>query len=334
MCHSECSLACVRKEGDGTSVVRPSEVQPNSLQLMIRPIQQLVLLSLLCSTGCALLNFSGTSLLEPKEPLSADQIAEFENDAPTRNIVRVQTSVMSALATDKRIRDGVWDKLDETGLMSPDDRRRLNQSGIRVGVAGGALPWALQSLHRGEHTEQNRLPYMRRNVNVHSTGAPMGTQVTIPEGSRSVVELPSPNESLTIPAGKIAGLNSGRELTNAHCLIELTPIEYGNGWVVIRFLPQIHHGNVTTRYSMSGTGERMPVRQKIQPLYEQQFDLKLHADETVVIGHFEQDDWTVGRLLFQSESLTARSERLLALQVNAVEKISGQKSLEVNYSKY
>ena len=167
-----------------------------------------------------------------------------------------------------------------------------------------------------------------------SHSASFGMSVAIPEGSPSIMELPHDGSSLFIPAGKIAGLKQGGELENSRCVLQMKAIEYGDGWVVIQFLPQIYHGAVSKRLSVSHGAEQFQVRQNIRPLYEQQFDLKLHTHETVVIGHLDQKDWTVGRLLFQSDTLSSKTERLLALQLTQLEEVAGQKSMMINYSKY
>ena len=78
----------------------------------------------------------------------------------------------------------------------------------------------------------------------------------------------------------------------------------------------------------------MPTRQNETALYEQQFELKVHENETVVIGHLKSDDWTLGRLQFQSESLTSTSERLIAFRLNRITQVVGQKSLQVSYREY
>lgn len=301
---------------------------------MTRRMQPLLILCLSSICGCALFTTAAPDLTDASRPLTPEQVAEFEGLVPTRKIVRMQTSVMSASANDRRLRELVWAELDESGLMSPQDRRRLNQSGIRVGVSGGTASWALKSLMQEKDSGLNTMLTGHRSAANDAQRTLAGTTVAIPEGSRSMVELPIPGHSLTIPPGQIEGLKTGRDLKNARAIIELVPIEFGDGWVVVRFLPQIHHGTLTTRYSMTESGERMPVRQQIQPLYEQQFELKLHAGETAVIGHLAQEDWTVGRLLFQSERLASKTERLLAVRLEQVDEVSGRKSLDVTYSKY
>ena len=137
-----------------------------------------------------------------------------------------------------------------------------------------------------------------------------------------------------IPPVELPGFNSGRDLKNAKCVLQITPVEHGPGWVVIRVLPKIQHGSTSVRYNMTDQGEQMPTRQNETALYEQQFELKVHENETVVIGHLKSDKWTLGRLQFQSESLTSVSERLIAFRLNKITQVVGQKSLQVSYREY
>ncbi|HIE99671.1 MAG: hypothetical protein ABGZ23_10830 [Fuerstiella sp.] len=302
---------------------------------MSRPLAQLLLLSLLPGTGCALIGMSRDDSNFTRKPVSADQIAEFENDAPVRKILRLNTSNVTTLATDQRIRSLIWQELDESGLMSPEDRRRLNQSGIRVGVAGSTLPWALTSLLSGERVQSTSSSNERLANSRQADGSMVfGARLVLPEGSNSLIEIPSSGDNLLIPAGHIAGLKHGAELQNARCMFHVSSAEIGDGWVVLKFLPQIHYGGMSVRYSLAESGEQLPVRQRIQPLYEQQFELKLHTGETAVIGYQKQDDWSVGQLMFQRESLSSLNEQVVTIELAAVEAIQGQKSVTVRYSKY
>ncbi|MCP4511907.1 MAG: hypothetical protein GY826_36515, partial [Fuerstiella sp.] len=106
---------------------------------MSRPFAHLVLLSLLPGTGCALIGMQREDAISTGKPVTVDQLSEFKGDAPVRTILRLNTSNVTTLATDQRIRSGIWEELDESGLMSPEDRRRLNQSGLRVGVAAATM---------------------------------------------------------------------------------------------------------------------------------------------------------------------------------------------------
>ncbi|MCA9083234.1 MAG: hypothetical protein KDA81_04220 [Planctomycetaceae bacterium] len=293
-----------------------------------------------CTTGCALLTPSEllVSLNSSDSKLTRTQRQSFEEALPVRKVVRLETSIVSAPASDQRMRQLAWEELDESGLMDPQDRRRLNASGIRVGVSGTTIPWALGSLIRGENviaaSDRDQAKLDGRSAPGTTTASAFGTSIAIAERSEAVLELPALENPLVIPPEQIASLESGAMLSDAHCVFKVSVAEYGHGWVLLRFLPQIYHGNRMPRLSVVDSSDQLPVRQKIEPLYDQQFELKLHTGETVVIGHFECPDWTVGRMMFQSELISARTERLVALRLAEIEEVTGQRSLDISYRKY
>ncbi|MEZ6123877.1 MAG: hypothetical protein R3C49_11950 [Planctomycetaceae bacterium] len=191
----------------------------------------------------------------------------------------------------------------------------------------------MQGLLRGEKVAQISKSSQIQSLDPGRQSSCFGTPIAIAQGSSSLIELMRSDSTLIIPPGRIAGLYAGTEIQNARCVIEVTPVEFGDGWAVVRFLPQIHHGTMATRYSVSGVREQLPVRQKIQPLYEQQFELKLHTGETLVIGHLQQEEWTVGQAMFRSRTLSSATENLVILQMNDIEEIRGRNSLELEYSR-
>jgi hypothetical protein len=302
---------------------------------MTRPVRQFAILITLLASGCALLKTERGANSGNQQTLRLDHQSPQDSDAPVRRIVRLQTSIATAQSDDIRLRSSAWEQLDEAGLMSPEDRLRLNQSGIRVGVSGGTLSWELTSLLQVDHSYQtasrtSNSPDVVSEQRVFSLGA----HIALSEGSTSLLELPAMEGSLFVPSGEIAGLKNGAELQDARVVIEMTTIEHGDGWAVIRFLPQIHHGAITQRYNISNTGAQQPRRQKIQPLYEQQFEVKLHNEETVVIGCQHRPEWTIGRMMFQAETLSSKQEHLIALRLTGIEEVTGQKAMTVNYSRY
>ncbi|MEZ6123876.1 MAG: hypothetical protein R3C49_11945 [Planctomycetaceae bacterium] len=113
---------------------------------MLRPhAVQLLSLFVLGLSGCALFSVSSPELTERQELMNTDRprAADGDSQVPIRRILRMESSVVTALETDRRIRELVWEELDESGPMTPEDRQRLNQSGLRIGVCGGSQPWAL-----------------------------------------------------------------------------------------------------------------------------------------------------------------------------------------------
>lgn len=270
---------------------------------------------------------SGCALFAPKESESLQfgsrkPSTSTLDSAPVKHVVRMQAATISSGPSDVRLRNLIWEELDESGPLRPEDRIRLNQGGIRVGVSGGTLPWALNGL----------LPSAQQSQ-TSQTGS-FGTGLMILEGNQSRIELPAKDEQIAIPPGQLAGLNKGGELRDASCSFRIEPQKYAKGWVVLRVVPELRYGDVSSRFSLDSDGGHVEKRQKLHPLYEQQFEVKLHVGESIVIGYHKNDDWTVGGMLLQSEDLTAVSENLVVLQLTGVEAVKGEKSMTVDYRRH
>lgn len=288
----------------------------------------------LSCSGCALLGTSETSLKDRLFHGKANRSDE-ATDAPVRSVVHLEASVVVQPTTDQRVRRLVWEELDESGLMVPAARQRLNNSGFRVGVLGGSMPWSIRSLV--EQSAGNVKPNSTQSFQTTTSG-PSGTSgFTVPlvvsERGESQIEVASADE-IVVPSQTLFPLGESRRLSNVRFLLNVTVQESDSGWVKLRFLPQIHFGSMTKRYSIENGREELPTRQQILPLYEQQFDVKLHQGESIVLGHVETSDWSVGDVFFRSESLTGATERLLVLNLRDLEEVTGQKGLTVNYGKY
>lgn len=277
----------------------------------------MVVSTLLC--GCA--------LFAPKETKfpsfgSRKPDAELADNAPIRHVVRLQTATITSRPSEARLRSLIWEELDESGPLPPEDRIRLNQSGIRVGVSGGTLPWALNGL----------LPQPTGGSS--GAGNAPGTGLVILEGNQSRIELPIKDEQIVIPPGQLAGLNKGGELGDAGCGFRVEPLEYADSWVVLKIVPELRYGAMTSRYSFNDDGGQVEKRQKLHPLYEQQFEVKLHVGESIVIGYHDNEGWTVGQMLMQTEQLTTVFENLVVLQLTGVESVKGEKSMTVDYRRH
>ncbi len=305
---------------------------------------RLTILTLLITalSGCALFTGNSNSELSLRRPfrrLAAVQDAQnIDSIAATRKVVHLDASVVVQPVTDQRIRELVWEELDEIGPMEPRDRQKLNLSGFRVAVSGMTLPWAVSSLVEQAPVQQQR----RRSAADMITGrnaspepaARFGSPVAIPEGSDSLILLNADVQGASIPETAPSELQQLREITDGRCVLEVQVASFGEGWVVLKFQPQIHSGANTTRYSIEQGRERLAVRQKVIPLYDQQFEVKLHSHEAVVVGYRESADWSLGRLFFRDETLTSSQERLLVLRLAGIEEVVGQKEINVQYSKY
>ncbi len=275
--------------------------------------------------GCALFQVTGEaskSITSPREWFGTNANAD---EGPTLSTARLEASIVTRPANDERIRQHVWLELDESGLMAPDRRQRLNQSGFRVAVSSGTTPWALQSLAREalaalRSTEGQASP----DTQVHAQFSAMGPTFSVLQNSKSLIEVQSQLDSSMLPLSELPELAALRDQSGLRCVMEVSVKELTDDMVLLSVLPQIHIGANTARFSISGSMEQLPVRQNIVPLYDQQFTVRLHTGDIVVIGQQRSERWNAGRLFFEPLSGSSATERLLMIRLAGVDQMKGQ----------
>lgn len=249
-------------------------------------------------------------------------IEELDENVPILKMVRLEASIVTRPANDPKIRRYVWEELDESGLMSPEVRTRLNDNGFRVGVAGSATPWAIQSLARDA-----RVAYRSEDEQFSAqatTQTALGPSFSLMTNGKSLLEIQSQVDVQKIPLNQIEELATLRDREGLRCVFEVSIKEMNDDWVLLNVVPQIHAGASTARLSVSGVSEQLPVRQKVIPVYSQQFTVKLLAGEVAVIGRHESAAWNLGRLFFQPDTGSSASESLLMIRMAGVDKLRGQ----------
>jgi|LakMenEpi03Aug12_release.lakeMendotaPanAssembly.Ray.scaffolds.fasta_scaffold164677_2 hypothetical protein len=279
---------------------------------------------LLLLPGCALFTAENSDQagLSSGLPWSKRKSSSDANDAPTLSMVRLEASIVRRPVNDARVRRHVWEELDESGLMSPDVRQRLNENGFRVGVAGSTAPWALQSLAQ-EAVAANR-PDDLRKIADPGNQVSVGTSFSLMLEGKSLLEVQGPLDSGKLPLNQISQLSGLRDRSNMKCVFEISVKELNEDWVLLNVLPQIHAGTETARLSIQGANDQLPVRQNVMPIYDQQFTVKLLTGEVAVIGYHESADWNLGRLFFLPDTGSAGSENLLMIRMAGIEELKGQ----------
>ncbi|MFM7058125.1 MAG: hypothetical protein ACKO2P_14495 [Planctomycetota bacterium] len=234
---------------------------------------------------------------------------------------------MSRPAEDPRLRRLVWEELDESGLMSPEQRRKLNSGGLRIGVAGSGAPWALQSLAR-EATAAEQLDrdgMSRSDLSAGALGVAQG--YSLMPGGQSFLELQSGLDEQGLPLTRIPQLAGLRDRRQLRCVIEVTAKEIEQDWVLLNLLPVVHAGMVAPRLKIEDFSEQLPVRQNVVPLFEYQVDVRLMADEVAVMGRYggpAGNAWTAGSLFFHPEPTGGGIERLLMIRMAGIETLEGR----------
>lgn len=279
---------------------------------------------LLFLPGCALFTAQNTdsSGLAAGMPWSKRKLAAQTDSHPTLSMVRLEASIVRRPVNDARVRRHVWEELDESGLMSPEIRQRLNENGLRVGVAGSTAPWALQSLAQ-EAVAANRSNELRQ-IGGTENQMSVGPAFSLMLEGKSLLEVQGPFDSGKLPISQIPQLSALRDKSNMKCVFEVTVKELNEDWVLLNILPQIHAGTETARLSIQGANDQLPVRQNVMSIYDHQFTVKLLTGEVAVIGHHDSTEWNLGRLFFLPDTSSTGSEHLLMIRMAGIEELRGQ----------
>lgn len=284
---------------------------------------------LMSASGCNLFRSVGTedSMLNSLFPGGESTDARGDVNVPTLSTVRLDATIASRPVGDPKIRKLVWEELDESGLMTPEQRRALNDSGFRIGVAGSSTPWALQSLARDALVADRGEDGTAGPVVSETPGGPLGPSFTLMQNGKSYLEIQGQLDEARLPLARIPQLASLRDRQGLRCVIELTAREIAEDWVLLTLLPVVYSGTSTLRLTIQDNTEKLPMRQNTLPLYEHQVTVRLLAGEVAVVGRSasgDSDSWNLGNLFFAPEEGGAATERILMIRMAGVEKLRGQ----------
>jgi len=307
------------------------------MELLLRSVAVSLLLAL---AGCQFLtapavgwfsrgetDTTESSGLEPEQNDSTGTTAS--GLSITLKMARLEASIVTRPANDVVSRRLVWEELDESGLMAPAARQRLNEDGFRLGVAGSTTPWAVQSLARDAMTVSRSDGEAGAPAQpLHFSGnAPLGPTFTLMPNGKSFLELQSDLDEARLPLDRIPQLTALRDRESLKCVFEVSVKELSDDWVILNVLPMIYSGSATPRLTVDQGTETLPVRQNVVRLFDQQFTVKMLSGEVAVIGRYqsaEPGDWTLGDLFFHPDGSTGGPERLLMIRMSGVEHVKGQ----------
>lgn len=295
-----------------------------------------VLLLATVGNGCALFQMDLAN--EPKEQSrEVRKVARrtSDRDFPVKRVVRMTSNLIVQPAREKRVREQVWNEMCEIVFREPQVRRRLNENGVRVGVAAPPCPLALTRLvSASQHDPRRKTDTDQNQLYFSASGGGAATSIVVPEEGESLVEVRRGTAAEIPPEVTLPGLSGVEPAEQIRCMLRVQSVEYGDDWALLRFLPELHFGRESMRLTVTAGDDQLRMRQRIIPLFEQQFELRLHPDDSVIVGYNEQDDWTVGKFFFQSTSVTSPRQHLLVLRLSEIETIEGRRSLQVHRGKY
>lgn len=298
-------------------------------------IEICVLALFVFASGCALFSGDAGDQFSDKVEASPERLAMKPLAPPAKKIVRLTSSVIVQPESENRVRETVWQQLCETCLQKHGARRRLNETGFRVGVTQPPYPLDLETLLNTSLDNHRRgrsgTGSQRGPVFFSASGQP-GSPIVIPDDTDALVEVRQgfgaeiPDE-VTIP-----GLEGIGPAEKVRCVLRIRTVDSGNGWSMMQFQPELHFGSQAMRMTVHDGESHLAVRPGMVPLFDQRFEVKLRPNDVVVLGYHPDGEWTTGRFFFQSDRLNGSQEHLLVLKISEIESVEGRPSVQVNYT--
>ena len=209
--------------------------------------------------------------------------------------------------------EAFWKILDAQKLPLAT-RQRLDQNGLRVGILSTYIPAIFQELTAPRPIELEELDTVEQHLAERDLLKPKSRmlvhqRITNHDGEAHPVQTSElrPQLSWVILNEDRQTVGSGNHVRG---LFEVTTIPLGDGSVRLRFVPQIHHGEMQPTIGVAERAFCFDASQTIVNVDELSFDVSVRLGETVVIGP-TADVQDLGALFFANDHRAADAHRRL-----------------------
>lgn len=212
------------------------------------------------------------------------------------NQCRVEMIIPSRPLGEQTLNEVVWNVADAQSI-DDEVRRGLEANGLRVGVITGKLPDALQQVL--DAPPPNRVD---------------PATVILPDGDNTLIDLGSAQAEVTLLVNR-EGSAAGKRYKDAKGHLRLAARREGDQAVVIRIMPEIHHGPVRQSWSTASGGGAFAPQQLVphtgqteETYRELAISLPLMPGQVAVVGALPERRGSLGHFLFTARQ--PNSDRL------------------------
>lgn len=237
---------------------------------------------------------------------------------------------------DKEANETLWQELDEQ-VVSVETRRRLAENGLRVGVASGRLPVALERLleiddgsanvaaDNGEVTDETTVsdgatgfdgPVTASNTGFISDTMVTGRHVQCLDGQNCLfLANDRHQEDMFVLLPSADGLR-GRRFTQAQGSFDVTPTRQSDGRVRLRLLPQIKHGHLSRHFETQDAFSALKSGQQSEKFEQLAVEVDLWSGDVLVVACDIRRQGSLGHRLLTTERDGERLQKLIAIRIS------------------
>ena len=255
---------------------------------------------LLSATGCALLSGCSLFIVGKSEESSGASLPRLV--AP-RDSIQLEILFVDRPASDPLIGDALWERVDQIAGIASGERNRLRDLGWRVGQSTSSPPKALQELFKAAGERPEAMDGDRRVT---------GRRIAVPAGDEVPIELTD-----LLPRMEVVLKGAEKRYSNVKAVLRVHVDREQDGWVKLRFVPEIHHGQNLLRPFATATDWSRRRSRNVMPLYDQQFSLSLNVGELALVTAMPDngEDSQVPAAFFRSLDEAGQLQRLLVIRV-------------------
>lgn len=209
---------------------------------------------------------------------------------------RLEMIIPSRPLGDPALNEAIWDVADAQ-VVEDDTRRALEGNGLRVGVISGKLPEAVRDVL--EAPPPNRVD---------------PAIVYLPDGDNTLVDFGPAQEELTLLVNR-DGSTGGKRYKDAKGHLRISARRDAENGVVLRIVPEVHHGPVRPSWSTAPGGgayapqQLVPHNGQAEESYrELAAEIRLLPGQVAAIGAVPERRGSLGHFLFTTRE--ANSDRL------------------------
>jgi hypothetical protein len=234
----------------------------------------------------------------------------------------------------------LWQELDEQ-VISVETRRRLAENGLRVGVASGRLPAALERML--EINDASGASVDADNANLDAGNS---DNATAAEDDNVFNDGPAARKLALDPDAQVTGRHvqcldgeaclllandrhqaelhvllpsadglRGRRFAQAQGSFDVTPTRQSDGRVRLRLLPKIQHGQLTSRFEAQDAFVSLAPGQQAEKFEQLAVEADLSSGDVLVVACDISRQGSLGHRLLTTEHDGERLQKVIAIRI-------------------